>query len=52
MNDNLRKLYESRGVGLVPVEEGVTRFVQELGGGEPAEVVIACNVAEMAARGR
>lgn len=47
ISDELRRLYASRGIGLIPLDEGVQAFADELQTAGPAEVVLASWPAEM-----
>lgn len=47
ISDELRKLYASRDIGLIPLDEGVAAFVEELSFVGPPEVVLASWSAEL-----
>lgn len=53
ISDELRRLYQARGVGLIPVGEGTRLLLEELRRGKeaPAEVVIACSLGALTAGG-
>lgn len=52
VSDGLRKLYQSRGIELIPIEEGVEAFVDEvLSFSGDAEVVITCSAGTIASGG-
>lgn len=50
ISDELRRLYRTRGVELIPVDEGARLLIEELQHGKqaPAEVVIACSLNALA----
>jgi hypothetical protein len=53
VSDELRRVYASRGIELIPVEDGVRAFLDELRlPGGSAEVVIASGVEQMVRAGR
>jgi NAD(P)-dependent dehydrogenase (short-subunit alcohol dehydrogenase family) len=47
ISDELRKLYAARSIGLIPLDEGVDAFMNELQFAGPAEVVLASWPASM-----
>ena len=46
VSDELRQLYASRGIGMIPIQEGVESLAAELGAAEDAaaEVAVSCSL--------